>query len=635
MCGLIALCDANGGLRAEDLTPALKILAARGPDDSGTFVDAKGRIALGHTRLAVVGLNNGHQPLHHQERDLWAVVNGEFYDHEPQRTNLEKSGARFRTDSDSELLLHLYEKHGLDAVHFLRGEFAFILWDSRHQRLVAGRDAFGVKPLLYHEQGSRLRFASNAKALFASGVTPRWDKAAVHQALLWQYPAPAETLFQDIKQLPPGCLLVHEHRKTRITRWFRPDAPPNRPPTADDGEHKERFAARLRESVALRLRGDVPVSCHLSGGLDSSSILALATELGATPPTCFTVSFGTESYDEIALAREVAARFDAPLNVLRWDPSSTMRNHLEHAVVATEGLAVNGHLPAKYLLNKLIQEAGFKVALSGEGADELLLGYPHLRVDLCHSANLNPGALGNNEASRGLMMPHGAMLDTTTAHQLLGFTPTWLAAKAGMGRRMQVLLREPYREDRGSLHRFLKTLPPTANAHQHHPVETAARLWTQSALPQYILKTLGDGCEAAWGIEGRPPFLDTELWKVARELPLDLKIRHRSGTKTQLEEKYILRDLMRDRLPPSIVQRRKHPFVAPPMIHFGRQDDWWQDRLRDSIFAKLPFFEPAAIKNLLDQNVYSEEGDTKSWDPVITPLLSLHALQKHLNPEAP
>ncbi|CAM2010991.1 asparagine synthase (glutamine-hydrolyzing) [Acanthopleuribacter pedis] len=631
MCGLIAGFRAKGGFRPGDLASALNILAARGPDERGERILADGRVALGHTRLAIVGIADGRQPLHLPERGLWAVVNGEFYDHAAQRRALIREGTRFRTNSDSELLLHRYARHGLDAVHHLRGEFAFVLWDDREQRLIAGRDAFGVKPLLVHEAGGTLTLASNAKALFAMGVPIRWDAEGLKQTLLWQYPAAAETLFEGVRQVPPGHLLVHERGKTEVRAWWDPEAPAPEPAPRDRREQVERFAASLRESVSLRLRGEVPVCCHLSGGLDSSTILALAAEAGEAP-ACFTVSFEEQDYDEEQLADRSANHFGAPLHRIHLS-NADLLDHLEAAVIATEGVAVNGHLPAKYLLNQRIRAAGFKVALSGEGADEVLLGYPHLRLDYCRRRGLDPALLGGNEASRGLMMPHGARLNTDAAQQRLGFVPAWLEAKAGMGKRVQPLLRPPYGAEDGSLARFLTKLPDPRGGEGRDPVERAARLWTQSALPQYILKTLGDGCEAAFGIEGRPPFLDTHLWRVARDLPLDLKIHHDPKRNPALEEKHILRALMHPILPTAITARRKHPFVAPPLLNGSREP--WQDRLRDATFAQIPCFEPKAVRALLDAAPTWDPRTRKSYDPLLLTMLSLHALQKHHRPEAP
>lgn len=628
MCGIVASFDRLGRLTQARLAPALRVLAPRGPDDAGSMCTPDGRIALGHTRLAIVGIDDGHQPLHLPGRDLWAVVNGEFYDDVALRRQLTASGAVFRSQSDSELLLHLYERHGLACVEHLRGEFAFVLWDNREQKLIAGRDAFGVKPLCYATHDGSLSLASNAKALFALGLPVRWSHQGLRQALLWQYPLPQATLFAGVQQVPPGHLLVHERGRTRLQRWWHEDTAP---PLNDPEEAATLFESALRQAVRRRLRAEVPLACHLSGGLDSSSILALAAEEG-TVPAAFTVSFDDAGYDEAALARSVATRYGTRLDSLFLD-RETLLDHLEAAVVATEGLAVNGHLPAKYLLNRRIKEAGYKVALSGEGADETLLGYPFLRVDWCRQNGVDETLIGANAASRGLMMPAGAMLDLSPVAQRLGFIPTWLRAKAGMGQRAQALLRPAFHDDGGPLQCWLEAVAPIPPRALSHPGQAAA-LWTASALPQYILKTLGDGCEAAFGIEGRPPFLDTDLWRVVRRLPLEHKIRHFAGDPPLLEEKHILRVLMRSRLPTAITARRKHPFVAPPLLPAtDAVNTRLNDCLRDAVFAKLPCFDVNAVAALLESRRTWHDADHKCYDPILLTLLSLHALQKNLNPE--
>lgn len=628
MCGIVASIDRLGRLTQARLTPALRVLAPRGPDDSGAMTTPDGRVALGHTRLAIVGVADGHQPLHLPGRDVWAVVNGEFYDDLAIRRQLTASGAVFRTHSDSELLLHLYERHGAACVEHLRGEFAFVLWDNREQKLLAGRDAFGVKPLCYAEHDGVLHLASNAKALFALGVPVRWSHAGLRQALLWQYPLPDETLFAGVQQVPPGHLFIHERGRTRQQRWWHQ---PESAPLTDADEAAALFELTLRQAVRRRLRAEVPIACHLSGGLDSSSILALAAEEGATP-AAFTVSFDDAAYDEVHLAQTVATRFGTTLDALFLN-RETLLDNLEAAVVATEGLAVNGHLPAKYLLNQRINHAGYKVALSGEGADETLLGYPFLRVDWCRQNGVDETLIGANAASRGLMMPAGAMLDLSPVEQRLGFIPTWLRAKAGMGRRLQALLRPDFHENGRPLKRWLDAVAAQAARELSHP-EQAAALWTASALPQYILKTLGDGCEAAFGIEGRPPFLDTDLWRVVQRLPFNQKIHHLAGDAPQLEEKHILRRLMRSRLPQAITARRKHPFVAPPLLtNSAAVNSRLYDNLRDTHFKKIPGFDPGAVAALLDARRSWRDTDHKCYDPILLTLLSLHALQKNLNPE--
>ncbi len=620
MCGLVALVGPPGS--SVDLSPSLDVLASRGPDGRGVASSSCGRAHLGHTRLALVDPSAaGQQPFVSEDGQLIAIVNGEFYGDEQLRRDVLARGHRLRGHSDSELLIPLYLEHGERVVEHLRGEFAFVLWDGRTRRLLAGRDRFGIKPLLYTRLGDRVAIASNARALFALGVRPAWSLDAIAQVTGLQYLMPGETLFAGVRMLPPGCLLTVDERGPRVHRYDDLDYP-RTPSAIDDHEAAQQLAARLDEAVRLRLRGDEPAAFQLSGGIDSAAVVASAAPALGRPVDAFTVSFGG-AYDEAPAARAIADAVGARLHVVEASPRARADVFVD-AVVAGEGVAINGHVAAKYLLLRAIRQAGYKVVLTGEGADEVLAGYAHLRADL----GVDEGALlGHNEASAGLMLPRGEGLPLDAVAAQLGFVPTWLRAKAGLGRRTRALVHPDLARQVASMDpaaRLLTGFDLEGQLRGRGRVEQSLHLWSRTALEGYILHTLGDGQEMAHGVEGRLPFLDHVLFGWLRPLPTSLKIR--DGV-----EKFVLRASQRGRLPDDVLAREKHPFVAPPVE--GPMLDLARSLLTGPHAPSV--LDPGATRDLLDALPTLPPAARKDADPALHLALSLAALEQRLGLASP
>lgn len=618
MCGLAAFLALTPGARAfrESMDRALDSLASRGPDQAGQWFASDGAVALGHRRLAIVDLAGGRQPLASEDGQVVAIVNGELYGFEALRAEL-AARHRFATETDSEVLVHLYEEHGLDALRHLRGEYAFVLWDARKKRLFAARDRFGVKPLCWTRHQGMLMVASQAKALFAAGVPARWNPRAVAQAARLQYPLPEDTLFHGVHALPPGCMLLAEAGEVRVERYWDLDYPrieDVRDIAVEDAIAEVR--ARLDDAVQVRLRADVPVAFHLSGGVDSCAVLASAAPHLGGPATAFTVRFAEQGYDETELARTMAAHVGAHLHVLEVGAGDVVA-HLPAMVAAGEGLTINGHGVAKYLLNRTMREEGFRVALTGEGADEVFAGYAHLRSDL--------GVLtAPNAASAGLMLPAGEGLSLESVRARLGFVPTWLAAKATLGRRMSELLSADFAGYAGETDAGCTLLDAidTRQLAGRGRVEQSLYLWSKTALEGYILRTLGDGMEMAHGIEGRLPFLDHQLFELVRALPTHLKI-HEST------EKYVLRQAVRGRVPAAIATREKHPFLAPPIA--GGAPDF----LRSTFETAPPFLDRARLQALVTRLPSLSRAEQVATEPVLFLALSFCLLHTHFRMELP
>src|SRR5215469_9071450 len=383
MCGFV------GGILRETMEPkrlerALETLHHRGPDAVGEWVSPDGRWFLGHTRLSIIGLGNGHQPMSDASGDVQLVVNGEFYGYKAIREQLRAEGCAFKTDSDSEIALHLYLREGMNLGRHLRGEFAAVIADRRNRAMMAIRDRFGIKPLFYAVHDGDVLFASEVKALLALGVPARWNPEAVLQEAFHFRPH-SHSLFAGIYTVPPGHYAIAQRGEVRIYPYWDLEFPSAAELAADDRSDEEvvaGFRAVLDDAVRERLVADVEVACYLSGGIDSCAVLGLAQRHLSRPIRAFTITFDNDAvYDERALAEKAAALAGAelvPVPVSQADIADAFSDTIWH----NESLLFNGHSPAKYLLSEAVRRAGIKVVLTGEGSDEMLAGYPPFRRDM-------------------------------------------------------------------------------------------------------------------------------------------------------------------------------------------------------------------------------------------------------------
>jgi asparagine synthase (glutamine-hydrolysing) len=641
MCGIVAVYSPHDAIRDEDLQRATRRLTHRGPDGQRTWLAPDHRVGLGHARLSIIDLTTGDQPIAGEDERLQIVVNGEFYDFERVQGDLRQRGHRLRTRSDSEIALHLYEERGTGCLEQLRGEFAFVLWDGRENRLFAARDRFGIKPLYYAWRGEVLYLASEAKALFAAGIPARWDRASFYRTVHHQAPPQDRSLFEGVSQVPPGHYLIASAGQARLVRYWDFDYPAagRAEPARSDAGYTEEFRRALDEAVRLRLRADVPVGCYLSGGLDSCAVLGLAAAHRADPIRAFTLSFDRPEYDETAIAREMAGRAHAEFHPIPISQAD-LADHFADAVVHAETLAINAHGVAKYLLSRAVRDAGFKVVLTGEGADEILAGYPHFRRD---HLLYDDGATGrdagsvqtllgqlvaHNPVSRGLLLPDGEGASLAGLRAVLGFAPSWLETGATQAYKIRALFAPEFAaEFAGSdaYRELLEGLDVPGQLAGRAPLHQSLYLWSKAMLPNYVLSFLGDRMEMAHSIEGRLPFLDHHVVELARGLPVDQKIRG-------MTEKFVLREAARPVLTATVYARQKHPFTAPPaaLAPDGRLYQLLQDTLRGPILASLPFFDRSKVVALLDDLPAMDDGGRTAYDMPLMLVLSACVLHEGL-----
>ena len=649
MCGIVGMIHRGASPDLNSLVAALGTLVLRGPDDCGVWHDE--HVALGHRRLSIVGVNRGHQPVSSPDGMIVIVVNGEFYDYKRLRHELSDAYC-FQTDSDSELLIPLYLKYGyIEMMKHLRGEFSFILYDKRHRLVVAGRDRFGIKPLCWYDDGEKLIFASKAKAIHACGIKAEWDEYSLMQALSIQYQPTNRTFFKNIRQLEPGHLLVwqadsvvkdieywdmHYPVNANLNLNLNVNANLKFDTTCREKQFVDEFHDLLLESVSLRLQSDVPVCCHLSGGLDSSSIVGIMSHLTDEPVHCFSIVFpqADAEYDEDVYATETVKRCGAVMHRVEVSQHDILQ-YLPEAVFHGEGLAVNGHLSCKYLLNQAINKAGFKVALTGEGADECLAGYPHLRKDLfamlptAEKEVLTQKLYSTNLAITGTEIAVGETIDCHGLSEKLGFLPSFLAAKASIGHKMYRLLSYDMLQ-RCSSYDFLSEMADYHHTDTRlcgvHPVNKSLYLWNKHALCNYILGTLGDGCEMSASVEGRLPFLDHRLFEYAARLPMQLKI------KDNVNEKYILKEAARPYITHRVYQRQKHPFQAPPLTRYFTQSEYSQiyDELTSNDMMRMGIFNKDAVTALLKSLPAMSILDQTAYEPVVMLMLTIYYMNQTL-----
>jgi asparagine synthase (glutamine-hydrolysing) len=601
-------------------------------------VDEEGRVGLGHARLSIIDLKTGDQPIENEDGRLRIIVNGEFYDFERIRRELERDGHVFRTRSDSEIALHLFEDLGPRALHSLRGEFACAIWDARDGQLFAARDRFGIKPLYYAIHDGTFYLASEAKALLELGVPLRWDHENLYDIHFVAHPAD-RTLFNGIYQLPPASYLLTDGEHVSVMPywdWNYPSADATRA-NGSGREWIERLQHSFDEAVRLRLRADVPVACYLSGGIDSCSVLGFAARHSTRPIRAYTLSFDHADYDEGELAREQAKRSGAEFCQIDIR-SEHMADHFGDAIYHAERPIVNAHAIAKYLLSRAVRDSGIKVVMTGEGSDEIFAGYPHFRRDLvlyggnglddpAAKARLLAELEAANRVSAGTLLPQGSTR-VDAVQRVLGFVPSVLESFFQIGTRMLDVTNDEFRHafaDRDTFRVMLGNLDVERQLAGRHPVNQSLYIWGKTMLPNYILSNLGDRMEMAHSVEGRLPFLDHHVFEDAARMPVSMKIRG-------MTEKYVLREAARGVLIEPVYARQKHPFMSPPATiqQNGRLFTFLQDTLRSSALDGPGIYDRDKVTAMLDAIPSMDPAGRGRADALLMWMTSLCLLSERL-----
>jgi asparagine synthase (glutamine-hydrolysing) len=567
-------------------------LVHRGPDSDGLLAD--GPAALAARRLAIIDLETGDQPIANEDGSVHVVQNGELYNYRELRRELERDGHRFRTHGDTEVLVHLYERDGLAFARRLRGMFAVALWDGTRRRLVLARDRYGIKPLYYRAEGGGLEFASELRALPRGEI----DLDALEAFLAFNsIPAPL-TIFREARKLPPGHLLVWERGEVRLERYARPaPAPLDELREDDEAELIEELRARLRDSVRAHLVSDVPVGVLLSGGIDSSALTALAAQEAPEPVRTFSIGFEERSFDELSDARLVAERYGTRHRELVLRPDAAL---LLPALADAfdEPFADSSALPT-YLVSQLAAE-DVKVALSGEGGDELFGGYYTYVADLLA---LRAGGLAR------LARPAVERLPTSTARASFDYK----AKRFVRGAHLPPLERhhawkEIFSADaRAELTGRRNGFDPVDLYRERFAETEGGELLTRLQdvdLGLYLVDDLlvkTDRASMAHSLEARVPFLDPAVTNLALALPTRHRVRG-------LRKKVLLRKAVAPLVPARIVRGKKRGFSIPAAAWLrGELEPFARETLDADTLRRQGFFRPEAVTTLIDRHVAGEE----------------------------
>jgi len=629
MCGIVGLFSKNGIISQEALKLATQVLSHRGPDGQNFWIAPHQRVGLGHTRLSVIDLTTGAQPISNEQENLHIVVNGEFYDFERIQDDLKRRGYRLRTHSDSEIALHLYDEFGTQCLQHLRGEFAFVLWDEKNDLLFAARDRFGIKPLYYTVRGDTLYLASEVKSLFTAGVPAQWDWESVLQdnyGVMLQ----DRTLYQGIYQVPPGYFLIANRSNIQLIRYWDFNYPTDdvRPQYTEE-EYIEKLRYKLNEAIQLRLRADVPVGCYLSGGLDSSTILGMMAAQMSQPIQTFTAIFDHPAYSEEAIVRETAALTGANLNLVMMSQAE-LADNFSDAIWHGETTIDNASSVSKFVLSKAVRDFGYNVVLTGEGSDEIFAGYFDLRRDMLfyntqgQDENTVQQLLAqlrdSNLVASGYMVSQDRPMQLASVQRTLGFVPTWFETWAEIGSKISSLYSSDFTAQIGNRDPYricLNQIDVKGQLTGREAVHQSLYLRSKTELPHLLLMMYGDKVDMAHSVESRYPFFDHHVVELVCQMPVSLKIRG-------MTEKYVLREAAKPFLTNTVYRRHKHPYVAPPPSLKPNEsfNELMQDTMRGSIMASLPFYDQAKVVALLDKLPFMNDSQRIVIDIFLMKLLS-------------
>lgn len=627
MCGIVSLYLKNKPVNLIGLKRSLMKLEHRGPDEKNYWVSENNKVALGHARLSIIGLNNGKQPLSSATHGIYAVVNGEFYDYKNIRKKYQRQGYEFSTETDSEIIIPLYLEYGTQLFEKLNGEFAFVIWDVKNKQILAARDRFGIKPLFYSYNEGNLYIASEVKALLPLGIKAEWDHYAL-ECIFKGVPSQNLSCFKGINQIKPGHFL-RVSNDTFEERKYWDFAPSNSIKSSNEQEYIACFREKLTLAIKKRLIADVPVGFYLSGGIDSSALLALASQY-TNNLRAFNISFQDTNIDEGAFAKSIAAHVGVDFSsiiVTQQDLADNFSNVIYHR----ESLVFQANGVAKYLLSKHAHDAGFKVVLTGEGADEILGGYPPIKEDLAYYLH----AQGKRALLKKLKGSGSIALGTYDTQQLidvkntLGFLPSYWKLSFDIGNVIEKCYSDFFKENTFQytpMQDFIR-LNFLKDVKKDHPVSISSYIFSKTFFPEFVLSYLGDRVEMAHSIEGRVPFLDIDLVKFVQEIPIDLKIRN-------TKEKYILYEAVRDLVPQAIYQRNKHAIRAPSIKDSSKKvlspmEELMSDTFHSRDFKDLYFLDQTRTLNLFNEMKKIDKSTKMLYESALYFILSAYFLHKH------
>lgn len=606
MCGIagfFGVPNAAAFERKSVLERMVAVLGHRGPDQHGVHLDEG--TGLGHARLSIIDISCGQQPMLSSDGNICLTFNGEIFNYVELREAMTRRGHRFRTDSDTEVLLKLYEEKGVDCVGDFNGDFAFALYDRRKRRLVMARDRMGVRPLYYTRRDGALFFASEVKALLTvPGIHAELDPVALDQIFTFWFPLSPRTPFKDILELPPAHVLVAEEQRIVLRPYWRltfgdTDALARN----SEAQIAEELRQLLTDATRIRLRSDVPVGAYLSGGLDSSIVTAVARRLKPDRLRTFSVAFEQDEFDESAFQRRTADALGTEHASVTCSNADIGRMFGE-VISATERPILRSAPAPLFRLSHLVKQQGYKVVLTGEGADEVFAGYDIMKEAKIRRFCANQPASARRPLLLQKLYPYLPGLKGQSQKYLEAF----FRARAEEAGDPLFSHLPRFRNTAGTkvffsgdfaqalhgydaLDELRASLPDEFG--RWHPLEQSQYLESAHLLPGYILSSQGDRVTMAHSVEARFPFLDHRVVEFASRIPPHLKMK-------VLREKHILRRAMADLLPPLIGNRPKQPYRAPDAMSFVGDGETKEVEasLSTTSIGHAGYFNPRAVEKL-------------------------------------
>lgn len=631
------MCGIAGFYNASESTETLKLmisqLAHRGPDGFGLY--HRGTTGLAHARLSIIDLNGGWQPIHNEDKTVWVIFNGEIFNYIELRQQFEGSGHTFYTNSDTEVIVHAYETYGPSFAKYLNGQFAIALWDENNNVGVLARDRVGIQPLFYAQTNNSLYFGSEIKSILP---IERLRNGLNHQelanAMTFWTTSPGNTVFNGINELRPGYYLEFRNGDVKQVQYFDH--------TYDIQHYQtDRLAAvtleeKLRDSVELRLRADVPVAAYLSGGLDSSITTALVRKYFKNDLRTFSIEFADKVFDESQYQQEVVKALGTKHTSFRCT-SDDIANAFSDVVYHTEKPIVRTAPAPMYILSKHVREQGYRVVLTGEGADEVFGGYDIFRENYVRRYIINnpdsphiPYLLGKlypwmgdriSKSTNHLKSFFSALDDTSVSY--FSHEPRWRTTSKSHQFFSNHL---PQIDDFSVVDSWFENLPDGY-------LQRAQYIEFKTLFSGYLISSQGDRMLMANGIEGRFPFLDPNVIDFGNNLDPSLKVHSPFGT---MEEKYILKLMADNLIPKSILNRKKQPYMAPDgAAFFGGNScpEYVNDLLSQEMLLKYGYFNPVKVgflKNKFEKGVGKSFPDNMSLIGILsTQLLHSHFVDNY------
>jgi len=638
MCGIIGVFDTNRSNRIEKniLENMISQLNHRGPDDRGFYIS--NNIGLAQSRLSIIDIEGGRQPIHNENKTIQVIFNGEIFNYVELRKDLIKRGHNFYTKSDTEVIVHAYEQYGLDFVNYLNGQFAIAIWDSNKKELIITRDRVGIRPLFYSiNDKQQFVFGSEMKAILAHpNFIAEIDPAGINQIFTLWVNVPPQTIFKNIFELPPGHLMTINKDETKIQKYWELSFP-----NINDCEDKpisyyvKTLKELLYDSVTIRLRADVPVASYLSGGIDSSIITSLVKKYHNNDLITFSVAFHDKEYDERKYQLEMVNHIQTDHRIVEATYDSIGDSFKDVVYFAEKPMIRSAPAPL-YILSRLVRENNIKVVLTGEGADEVFGGYNIFKEDKIRRfwakfpdsqtrpellSKLYPYIKKDVEQGKSFWKLFFKKALTDVQNPYYSHNLRWSNTS-----HIKKFFNKDYSKQFDENNHILNPLDNyiSKDIMNWHPLSRAQYLEMTLFMPGYLLSSQGDRMMMGNSVEGRFPFLDHRIVEFASTIPPEYKL-------NVLNEKFILKEAYKDILPSSIVKRDKQPYRAPIYQCFLQDDGLNTDGvLNKSKLDELGYFNSKTVEKLVSKAKNANGQSIAARDDMaivgITSLQMLHEL---------